>query len=843
MGWEIVDEPGAADLVATHAGVAADADATIPVVSHCHGLYWYGFEWPKWALKMNRDVIKAMRAADVVTAPSKWVAQAIARGTNINAQVLYHGIDPTAWEPVANKGYVLWNKTRVDPICDPTPLWELSKLAPNRKFISTVHWGMPPADNVEAVGVSSLGEHKAYIQNAGVYLCTTRETFGIGTLEAMAAGVPILGWAWGGQNEIVIHKETGWLAPANDYASLVEGLEYCFKHRRRLGAAARAHVLRNFTWEVAIRRYHDLYRSLLEPHTGPKISVVMPVHNMEAYIADSVKSVLDQPQADWELVVVDDASTDRSIQIVREVAGDNPRVRIITNPGNLYLAETLNAGISAARGKYIVPLDSDNMLGSNVLHVLSNALDRDRSIHIAYGAMSVIEPSGEEWKSPWPPEFEYRRQMKHQNQICSTSMYRRSIWQRVGGYRRRCPTAEDADFWCRATSFGANAKRVTDAVVLRYRNRPDSMSNTQEDWGWHQWYPWGKQTDLTPWLAPVDDERTDPIIPMHEFSLVSVIIPVGPGHERYVLDALDSVRSQTFRWWEAIVVNDTGGPLPGLPAWAHVVHTTGAIGAGAARNFGMAAARGETFVFLDADDYFQPEALELMYVEQHRVGGFVYTDWYRHDTGEVHHAPEWDGCDSVLRQLPWPVTCMYPRAVWEKVGGFDEELPAWEDWDFALKVVAADYCGTRLAVPLFHYRMDTGRRREEGFSERETLKEEIFKRWSKYITREERMPCGCSGGGGAPSLPSFDVYAQAMNPSTPSQQDGAVLIEYVGDAAAPISYTGMKTGARYRFGSDPDHKVRWVYKDDVDHFLNREEFRLYASTEASPALAAAGPPR
>jgi len=483
---------------------------------------------------------------------------------------------------------------------------------------------MPPADNVSAVGVSSPEEHKAYIAQAGVYLCTTRETFGIGTLEAMAAGVPVLGWDWGGQSEIVIHKETGWLAKPNDYESLVEGLEYCFKHRRRLGAAARSHVLRNFTWEVAMKRYDVLYRSLLKRREGPKISVVMPTHNMEAYIADAIQSVQSQ-KADWELVIVDDASTDDSIAIARDYAAKDTRIRIVVNPENLYLAETLNAGVAASRGDYIVPLDPDNMLGEDTLSILANNLDRDRSIHIAYGAMSVIEPSGEEWKSPWPPEFEYRRQMKHANQITSTAMYRRSVWTRVGGYRRRCPTAEDADFWCRATSFGANAKRVTDAVVLRYRNRPNSMSNTQQDWAWHAWYPWGKQTDLTPWLAPLGEETTDPVVPMHEFSLVSVIIPVGPGHERYVHDALDSLRSQTFRWWEAIVVNDTGGPLSGIPPWAYVVHTTGAIGAGAARNFGMAHAKADTFVFLDADDYFQPEALELMYVEQHRVGGFIYS--------------------------------------------------------------------------------------------------------------------------------------------------------------------------------------------------------------------------
>jgi glycosyltransferase involved in cell wall biosynthesis len=123
MGWDLVEDQTQADVVATHAGVLVDVPATTPMVSHCHGLYWYGWEWERWALKLNRDVIKVMRRADVVTAPSKWVAYAIARGTNIDAPVLYHGVDPEDWEPSESPGnYVLWNKTRVDPICDPRPM-------------------------------------------------------------------------------------------------------------------------------------------------------------------------------------------------------------------------------------------------------------------------------------------------------------------------------------------------------------------------------------------------------------------------------------------------------------------------------------------------------------------------------------------------------------------------------------------------------------------------------------------------------------------------------------------------------------------------------------------------
>lgn len=858
MGWSFVDDPLEADIVAVHAGNQAEGlPATTPLVNHCHGLYWYGYEWERWALKMNRDVIRSMRRADVVTAPSEWVAQTIRRGTQIDPVVLYHGVDLEEFDDVdGDSDYVLWNKTRIDAICDPTPMMRLAARASNQHFVSTIAW--PPEDipkNVELTGVVPSHEARKWVRHCAVYLNTTRETFGIGMLEAMAYGHPVLAWDHGGAREIIEHQVTGYLADPTDIEDQLLGLEWCLKHRVSAGRAARAAVAERFTWERAIQRYDDLYRTLLTAchEERPRISVVIPAYNMADLLPYAVESAA--PQAD-EVVMVDDASTDGTFEVMSTLVNRYPNVRIVRNATNQYLAEALNVGISAARGRYIVPLDADNQLALGSLALLAESLDKDRDIDIAYGAMSVMEVAGErageEWTSTWPGQFDFRRQLKHQNQIPSTSMYRRRVWERVGGYRRRCRTAEDADFWCRATSFGANARKVTDAVVLRYRNRPDSMSHVQADWGWHEWYPWGKDIGLTPWIAPVDGERDDPIIPAYETPLVSVVIPVGPGHERLVLDALDSLNAQTFRWWEAIVVDDTPNGIPWVPAWARVVRST-SRGAGAARNTGMCVARGKTFTFLDADDWFQPRALELMVNAWIKAkGGFVYTDWFKGESGEVYHAPEWDGCESVLHQLPWPVTCLYGREVWDAVKGFDESLSAWEDWDFAIQVVRAGFCGTRVAVPLFHYRITTGSRRETGVAESDELKQAILERWRPYIEGEQPMPCGCQGGGGLPSLPALDLSSMIVsgtpNISAPNvagvTSDQMILIEFTDpDVRNPLVYTGRVTGTHYPFGSDDDNRVRWVYRTDAEHLLTREEFRVYNDVDGGERLVAVGPPR
>lgn len=858
LGWEFMADPAGADIVATHAGMRADIPATTPLVNHCHGLYWTGYSWVRWALSMNRDVIKAMRRADVVTAPSEWVAQAVRRGTWLDPQVLYHGVEPDDWSPPdrgGHGGYVLWNKTRVDAVCDPEPVFELAKRARDVQFVTTLPAAQSlPMSNVTVSGVVDYSTAKQYIQYAGVYLATSRETFGIGTLEAMACGVPVLGWDWGGQREIVTHGVDGWLSPEGNYDDLLAGLRWCLAHRDDAGDCARERVLGEFTWDIAIQRYDDLYRRLLYRDHGinfPPVTVVIPAYNMAELLPSAVESVKSQSDQSWELVIVDDASTDGTGAIADALAAEYNTpgqwgIRVIHNETNQYLAEALNVGISAAGGRYILPLDADNLLAPGALGLLRTALDADRDIDIAYGAMSVIESDGREWTSTWPTEFEYRRQMKHQNQIPSTSMYRRSTWERVGGYRRRCRTAEDADFWCRATSYGANARKVTDAVVLRYRNRSDSMSHQVADWGWHEWYPWGASTDQTPWIAPVDGEAsTIPVIYTHEFPIISVVIPVGEGHGRLVLDALDSLQAQSFPWWEAIVVDDTVDGIPWLPTWARVTRPTagGGGGAGSARNAGMLLAHGQLFLFLDADDYLQPRALELMAATYQKVGGFVYGDWYVQETGELKLAPEWDGCESVLSQLPWPVTCLYPRAVWDTVGRMDTDLPAWEDWDFAIRVVRAGYCGTRVAAPVFHYRMGSGARREVGFANRDELKKEIMARWAPYITKEVAMPCGCSGGGGSLSLPTYEIGAPSTLPPPNGSTDDMVLLEFTDDVSAPITYTGKATGTHYRFGSDDDNRIRYVLRPDAEHFLARDEFQLYGGVDSSPQLAAAGPPR
>ncbi len=111
---------------------------------------------------------------------------------------------------------------------------------------------------------------------------------------------------------------------------------------------------------------------------NPKISVLIPVYNTEKYLSDCLDSVLSQSMTDFEIVAVDDASTDGSSRILAEYASRDPRIRIVTHEKNKGLLSVRLTGINAARGKYIMFLDSDDCF---IPGVLKNALDAAETNH------------------------------------------------------------------------------------------------------------------------------------------------------------------------------------------------------------------------------------------------------------------------------------------------------------------------------------------------------------------------------------------------------------------------------------------------------------------------------
>ena len=850
FGVEVVYEAKDADVLMNHGAALVDIPG-IPSINLNHGLYWSRYEWGDNYQDVNRMVVESMRRSVAHTAPSEWVSTAMRRGMLIDPEVVYHGVDAEDWDNTKEKQpFVLWNKARTDMVSNPGDMDAVARLIPNTKFISTFGNKSP---NVKIVGAMPYGEMKSLIEESGVYLSTARETFGIGTLEAMASGVPVVGWDWGGNNEIVISGETGILVPYGDYDALASAITRCLAERHRMGEAARQDVIERWGWERRILQYATIAKRVQKIYASPrpKVSIIVTSFNLGRYLKDCLKSVQTQSLEDFECLIVDDCSTDNTKAVAKEFLSDK-RFKYIKTPYNLKLSMARNYGISKSTGRYLIMLDADDMFDRTALEILSGELDKDWGIHIAYGHLDTFTDEAPKRKrNSWPfDQFNWAAQMAHLNQLPYSALVRREVYERSGGYRERHWRAEDSNFWCRVTSMGFRAVKVTQASTLIYRMRNDSKSNGEDgDGDWTSWYPWriagepreglkriNSGANADPGKTPFGAQGKPPnghAWPVRDCQepFVSVIIPVGPDHEKYAIDAIESVFAQTYQDWEVIVVNDTGesweegflSPISGAP-YARVIETEGSTGAGAARNLGASIARGKALVWLDADDYLTPQCLDKMVMVAGEVGpAVIYTDWIKMDHTR-EQKPEYAKskdfiCGHVLIKMQHSNNIMVPKSYHDKIGGYDPTVPGWEDWYYQIELQLAGLCSYRIPEALFVYNFYTGKRRDASKGMEKKLIAFKNAKYANYTKGDFEMACGgCAKGRGSQRRPIISTINENRSTDV-SLSSGSVKLNYMG-ANVPLSLRSPNyTGVIYRFTSSG--RIKSIPSLDAEQFLNK----------------------
>lgn len=200
----------------------------------------------------------------------------------------------------------------------------------------------------------------------------------------------------------------------------------------------------------------------------PLVSVIVPFCNMAPWLAETLASVLASDYPNFEVVAVDDGSTDDSRRIADGFAARDSRLRVVSQP-NGGVCRARNHAVAEARGEFILPVDADDLIAPTLISQAAAVLAADPEV-------KVVVPSGEFFglrSGPWRlPEFSLRL-LARRNMIPCSALYRRSDWERVGGYCEEIIAREDWDFWISVLKDGGRVVRLPE-VGLWYRIRSNS---------------------------------------------------------------------------------------------------------------------------------------------------------------------------------------------------------------------------------------------------------------------------------------------------------------------------------------------------------------------------------
>jgi glycosyltransferase involved in cell wall biosynthesis len=217
----------------------------------------------------------------------------------------------------------------------------------------------------------------------------------------------------------------------------------------------------------------------------------MCVYNGETHLREAVESILNQTFYDFELVIVDDGSTDSSWQILSEYSAKDSRIVLIQNEANLGLEKSLNKGLAATKGEYFARQDADDVSGSNRLQLQVDFLDNHPEVGALGTAVELIDEQGNTiGKNSLPTDRESLQSLLLFNNFMhhSTLMVRSSLMQKLGGYDETMRYVEDYDLWWRLSCLSGLTtlpnlllkRRVDDGPRISKLYREKQLQNSFE---------------------------------------------------------------------------------------------------------------------------------------------------------------------------------------------------------------------------------------------------------------------------------------------------------------------------------------------------------------------------
>jgi glycosyltransferase involved in cell wall biosynthesis len=434
-----------------------------------------------------------------------------------------------------------------------------------------------------------------------------------------------------------------------------------------------------------------------DAHSLPSvlISVIITCYNYGKYLEESVESVVAQTFRDFEIIIVNDGSTDNSLIVAEELVikySGSVRIKLINQSNSGQPAISRNNGIRESKGKYILCLDADDKIAPDMLLKSLLVIESDPELGVVYTHRQDFDGCE---KLVLAQEYNFNI-LKYRNILSVCSLFRKEAWEKVNGYRTNVKGFEDWDFWIAIGAAGFRGKLIPEPLFLYRRHGTglfnDAVKNQEK---LIAQIVLNNKTVYT--LAEIS--RAEGVINNIDRPAFSIIIPTYNRKDK-LLTAVKSVLAQTFKDFEIIVINDAGdSPEYELKKLndsriKYIQHDSN-IGLSAARNTGLKTAKGKYIAFLDDDDIYYPFHLETLLQHLQTGNSVIYSDAVRavYENEKliyksVPYSIDYDRNKLLLGNIA-PVNCFaFERSLLDTCGLFDESISVLEDWEFWLRLSA-----------------------------------------------------------------------------------------------------------------------------------------------------------
>ncbi|MCU9795196.1 glycosyltransferase family 2 protein [Enterococcus faecalis] len=518
-------------------------------------------------------------------------------------------------------------------------------------------------------------------------------------------------------------------------------------------------------------------------HYQPKISIAMPVYNVEEkWLRLCIDSILNQVYTNWELCMADDASTDPNVKkILTEYQQLDERIRVVFREQNGHISEATNSALAIATGEFVALLDNDDELAINAFYEVVKVLNENPELDLIYSDEDKIDMDGNRsdpaFKPDWSPDL-----LLGTNYISHLGVYRRSILEEIGGFRKGYEGSQDYDLVLRFTEK-TTKERITHIpkVLYYWRMLPTSTAVDQGSKGYA----------FEAGLRAVQDALVrrginghathgaanglyDVYYDIESEKLVSIIIPTKNGYKDVQRCVSSIIEKTTYQNYE-IIMADNGSTDPKmhelyaefeqqLPGRFFVESIDIPFNFSTINNRVAKKAHGEYLLFLNNDTEVITEnwlTLMVSFAQQERIGCVGAKLLYPNNT--VQHAGVILGLGGVaghghygyphgdlgyfgrlainVNYSAVTAACLLmKKADFDAVGGFEEAFTvAFNDVDLCLKVQALGRDNVWLhEAELYHFESQTRGYDDKGKKKKRFEQEKVMmeEKWGPLIEND-----------------------------------------------------------------------------------------------------------